>query len=280
MAVTGNTELAAVKQALIASMVQKEIREQAKFMPLVTDYSALAVAGAKSVSLPKFDSFTVGARASGVAGTPDNLTADADTIDLDTNLYVQWIIDSWDELQSNVPAQEVYLRRAASGHARKVDELLRDELVGAASLNLGGIADLTRDNVLDMREHLISGNADMDNAALVVGVAQDKAMLKIEEFTRGDAYGSSNIPSGFIGRVFGVPVIVSNILASSQAVMFEKSACGIAFQQQPNLASENAIDYGTKARKFALDQILGMSALQLGVNGAAASESPLIAKYQ
>ena len=177
-------------------------------------------------------------------------------------------------------AQEIYLRRAASGHARKVDELIRDAVVAAASLNLGGVGSVTRDDVLDMREHLQGNNADMDQATLVVGTAQDKAMLKIDEFTRGDAYGSSNIPSGFIGRVFGVPVVVSNILASDQAVMLEKSACGIAFQQQPNLASEAAIDYGTKARKFALDQILGLSALQLGVNGAAASESPLIAKYK
>ena len=222
----------------------------------------------------------VGERASASAGTPANLTADNDVIALDKNLYVQWVIDSWDELQSNVDAQRVYLSRATSGHARKVDELLRDEIEAAASLNLAGVGDVTRDNILDMREHLMGNNADMDKVTLVVGVAQDKAMLKIDEFTRGDAYGASNIPSGFIGRVFGVPVVVSNILASDQAMMFEKSACGIAFQQRPNLASEADIDYGTKARKFALDQILGVQALQLGVNGALASESPLIAKFK
>jgi len=280
MAVTGNTELLATKQDLIASLVQKELREQTKFMPLIEDYSALAVAGAKSVALPKFDSFTVGERTSASAGTPANLTADNDVIALDKNLYVQWVIDSWDELQSNVDAQRVYLTRATSGHARKVDELIKDEVEAAASLNLGGAGDVTRDDILDMREHLMGNNADMDNSVLVVGVAQDKAMLKIDEFTRGDAYGASNIPSGFIGRVFGVPVVVSNILASDQAMMFDKAACGIAFQQRPNLASESDIDYGTKARKFALDQILGVQALQLGVNGAGATESPLIAKYK
>ena len=47
MAVTGNTQLGATKQELIAALVQKELKFQAKLVGTVTDVSPFAVKGSK-----------------------------------------------------------------------------------------------------------------------------------------------------------------------------------------------------------------------------------------
>jgi nucleoid DNA-binding protein len=104
MAVTGNTQLVATKQDLIAALVQKELKFQAKLVGTVTDVSAFAVKGAKSVSFPNSGSFTVENRATAVAGSIQDLTFTAEQLLLDQRLYVGWLVDSNDEYQSNFAA--------------------------------------------------------------------------------------------------------------------------------------------------------------------------------
>lgn len=48
------------KQDLIAAEVLRELKENATLLPMVKDYSHLAIKGAKSISLPKLSSFVVG----------------------------------------------------------------------------------------------------------------------------------------------------------------------------------------------------------------------------
>ena len=98
--ITGDTQLAATKQAVIAAVVAKELAFQAKLAPFFTDYSSWAVKGAKSVSVPKAGSLTAVDRATGVQGDASVLTFTADLIPLDRNMYVAWIIDSSDEVSS------------------------------------------------------------------------------------------------------------------------------------------------------------------------------------
>lgn len=275
--ITGNTQLGATKQDLIAAIVQKELKFKAKLMGSVTDVSQFAVKGAKTISFPKLTSFTVIDRASAAAGDASVLTSSVDQLLLDKNAYVAWLIDESDAIQSTIDAQVEFARRAASAHGRYVDEQLIAtlETVGVATTTAG---DITRDIVLDMRESLLANDADPDMFQLVVGVDQEKAMLKIAEFTRADIYGSSNIPAGMIGRVYGVPVMVHNALAAQTYYMYEKSGIAIGFQMGPNMSDQPANEYGSQSRRFAMDQLFGVSGLQLGEKGVGATESALVVK--
>lgn len=279
-AITGNAELGATKNDLIISLVQKELSFAAKLSPLCRDLSAFAGKGVKSVKVPKLSQFSVVNRVSGAAGDSSALTSSVDTIDLDYNAYVAWIIDSYDEMQTSINAQVEFATRAARAHGRYVDERIIAEADAVAGLNLNGgaPADITRDNILDMQTFLMENDADMDRAALVINPSQRSAMLKIEEFTRADAYGASNIPAGFIGRVFGTPVVESNAFTGQQAYMWEMDGLGLAFQQRPNLSRQGANEYGSGAERYALDQVFGVGGLQLGEKGVLATESPLVAK--
>ena len=66
--ITGNTQVGPTKQDLVAAIVQKELAFQAKLVPTISNWSALAVKGAKSINIPRAASFTVTNRASGAAG--------------------------------------------------------------------------------------------------------------------------------------------------------------------------------------------------------------------
>lgn len=274
--ITGNAELVATKQDLIAAVVQKELQFQAKLLPYITDVSQFAVKGAKTISFPKLTSFTVTNRTEGSPGDSSVLTAATDQIALSFNAYVAWIIDSMSEVQTSINAQMEFAKRGASSLGRYIDTQILAVATSDAGLDVGA-APITRDLVLDMREYLLSGEGNMDDLVLVIGPDQEKEMLKISEFTQAQVYGGAVIPNGVIGKVYGIPVLVHNGVAAGKAHMWEKSGIALGFQKSPAMSSQPANEYGTSAVRVAMDQLFGVDSLQRAVGGAAAGKSRLIA---
>lgn len=277
MAVTGNTELGATKNDLIISLVQKELAFRSQLLDKVTDFSSYVGKGMKSIKVPKLDSFTVVDRASAAAGAATVLTSGEDTIDLDKNAFVSWLVDSSDEVQSSMNVQLENIMRATQAHARYIDSQIIAVLDAAAGLDIGA-APLTTALILNAREELIKNFADMSQVFMAVGPDQEKVLLGLSEFSRADYYGTSNIPNGVIGRVYGMPVIVHQGISTGKAYFWEKSGVGFARQLKPSLAEQPEIEYGSSAKRVVLDQLFGVAGLQLGQLGKLATESPLIVK--
>lgn len=281
-AVHGGTQLSPTQQDLISSFVQRSLAAAANLTPTLTDLSQFAEPGAKSVSYPKFGDFSTINRGSGAAGDATVIASTTDTMDLDINQYVAWIVDPKDALQSRVSVQAVLAGRAASAHGRDFDAKLIAELDAIASLNLNGAvpADITRDDVLAMREHVLDNGGDLSRATLALPVGQETAMLKITEFSRMDIYGRAVIPSGFIGTVYGVTVVINRQIEAQQAYLYDSEAAGYAFQKAPSMDSQSANEYGVGAQRWAMDMCAGTTGLQLGEQGAGATQSPLCAKLK
>ena len=242
MAVTG-PGLLATKQDIIAAAVLRELKERSFLSNYVMDVSNFAGKGMKSISFPKLTSFTVEERASGVAGSIQDLVSSTDTLDLDKRAFISWLVDANDDIQSTIDFQAEAAIRAAGSHARFVDDKLIEELLATASLNVNGAvpADIDRDSILEMRRYLMENNANMDAVSLIINTSQEESMLKVNEFTRAEVYGSAVIPTGVIGRVYGIPVLIHNSVALDdagngfqQALMFDKEACAIGFQRNPS----------------------------------------------
>jgi len=261
-AIHGNTELGATKQDLIASFVQRELQAEAKLVPTIWDLSQFAVKGAQSVSIPKLDSFSVINRASAAAGDATVLTSTVDKLDLDFCAYVAWIIDSCDEVQSTLNYQLEAAGRAAKAHGRYVDTQIITELesVGAATTTVGAIS---KSIILEMRETLLGNNANPNDLYLSVGVDSEAVLLAEADFVRPDAYGSARIPSGVLGSLYGVNVVVSNLIGASTFYMYESMGMGVAFQKAPQMADQGANEYGSGARRVSLDQLFGVKGMQV-----------------
>jgi hypothetical protein len=278
--IVGNTELDATKQALIAARVQKEIQFRAKLAPLFTDVSSFAVKGAKSIGFPKLTSFTAVDRPTATAGDATVLTSSVDTLDLDKKPYVAWIVDQNDEVQSTLNFQLEAAARAASAHGRRFDNdvITEMEAVGIATATAG---DISYAICLEMREQYLDneGEMDMGMAAWVVSGDQETALLNIDEFKRQDTYGpNAAIRAGFIGTLFGAPVIRHNGLADSTYYLAGKEGLVYGFQRQPAMDNESDNRYGVGARRWAMDQLYGVKGCLLGEGSAGATESAHIIK--
>lgn len=264
---------------LIRAAVQKELQFKPGLKSDITDVSAFAEMGKNQISFPKLSSFSVVNRVAGVAGDATALTDSKDTLDLDQNAYVAWIVDSKSKIQTSIDAELENAVRAASAQNRYVESqiITEAETVGFVLPSLA-VGDITRDIILEMQEELLTNDADGDKMALWISPSQRTALLKIAEFTRADAYGSSNIPGGMVGTVFGTPVRISNALAAQQYFMVERDGLAIGFQKGLSMDEQGANEYGVGAKRKAMDQLFGVKGLQLGEKGVAGTESALVIK--
>ena len=273
--------LTATKSELITAFIQKELLENSSMRPYVRDLSSLVTKGFNQVSIPKLNAFTPTDRAFGAAATENAaLAATKDTIDLNINQIVLFGYDSHDEQQSSIN----YLMEAASNAARALGRSMSAKIVAewesvaSLSVNAAIPADITAANILDMREHMIKGFADMGRVTLKIAADQEKAMLKLAEFSRYD-YRGGNAPlvNGMIGTVYGVPVVINQAIKAQQAIMSEDGGVAIAFQKEISMQEQDDVSYGTGGKKVAVDVVYGLGGLQIEEAGAAATKSPLVA---
>lgn len=276
----GNTEIGATKMDLITAVALRELQFAAKLAPTVTDYSSYAVKGAKTVKIPKLGSFPVINRSSGVAGDAAVLDTNAavDTIDLDWNAYVAYIVDSSDAIQSTIEWQSELARRAAGAHGRYVDTQIIAvlEAAGVATTTAGAF---TYDIAREMREIYLSNDGLMEDGIWLLGTDQESNALDQAEFKDASIYGANAVvPSGVIGKILGLPVMVHNGVAANSFYLYSKSAVGLAFQSGPSMSEQPANEFGSKAMRVAMDQLFGVDALFKGLKGVGATASPLIIK--
>ena len=278
MPTTGNTELLATKQDLIAARVQRELQFAAKLSPFFEDVSSFAVKGAKSISFPLLTSFTAPDRASAVAGPTQVLTSSVDTMDLEHRPYVSWVVDMNDEVQSTLNFQLEAAGRSARAHGRRLDNeiILELEAVGVATAVAGAF---TYAISLDMRDEYLSREGDMDQAAWIMSGDAEKALLGIDEYKRQDVYGPNGaIRAGQMGTLFGAPVIRHNGLGANTYYLAGKEGLAYGFQRSPAVGSEDAIAYGVGARLWAMDALFGVKGLQIEQAGVGAGLSAHIVK--
>ena len=131
----------------------------------------------------------------------------------------------------------------------------------AATTTVGAIS---KDVVLEMRESLLSSEANPDALTLLVGPDSERALLNIAEFIRADHYGSSAIPSGKLGSLYGVDVKMSTQIAASTFYMYDKDGYAFAFQKGLAMGSRPAPEYGSTAELKVMDAKYGVGKLQNG----------------
>ncbi len=278
MGITGNTELTATKNDLITALVQKELISEGVLAPTVMDVSRFAGKGMQSISFPKAGSFTAENRATGVAATTQALTFAADKMDLEFRATVSWLIDSMDALQSSVEVEGEYAVRAARAHAVYLETKIIAELETVGVANTNCIGDVSDFGILDMRKNLLKRKANKARLSLAIAPDQEAIMLAIEKFVSAEKYGTAVIPTGALGKIYGIPVFVSTELTAQQYFMYDAEGIAIGFQRGPQMDERKAPEYGAGSMLKVLDQLFGVQGLQLGYQGVAGSSSALVEK--
>jgi len=278
--IIAGAQTAATKMDLIVQMAQKELVAKALFSSYFTDVSNFAQKGMKTISFPKLSSFTVGERSSGGTLDAQAITSTVDTLDLNIPAYIKWIIDPNDAIQSTLDWELETVARASGAHGRYFDLKVK-AMVEAEAAEVAATGAISRDKILEMKEYLKKNEADMNACTLFVAPDQETALLKIEEFSRLDVYGQPVTQTGVIGRVFGIPVVVHNLLEDGEFFMAEKGAIAYGFQKAPAYGEQDNIDTGVGSKKRALDALYGVKGMQIGQGKVAPpTKSGLMIKWK
>lgn len=265
-AVLGNAETSALRQDLIAAMVQRELIDEAVLAPGVMDVSQFAEPSAKSIEFPKAGSFTVQKKQEDEEAQAQTVTYATDSLPLDQEAVVQWVLPKRSSLQSRPNLVADTVGRAARAHARQVDVDLRDAMIAGAANTVTLSGSFGREEITEMRKNIRADKFPMRDLTLAISEDFEEAMLNVSDFINADAYGSSQpIQEGEIGKVFGVKVVVSTLLtaaAGARALMWHKESIALGFQSGPDFDSDK--DLKNLGTRYSLDQLYGYKVLQAG----------------
>ena len=134
------------------------------------------------------------------------------SVTLDEYWNVAFALTDFVENMSVTNVEGGYVADALAVLAEKV-ELSIMNLYASMSYNSGSYgATLDEDAILAARQLMNENNCPQMGRSLVVSAKDETALLKVDRFTRADAYGKNGvIAEGAIGRIAGFDVFESNL---------------------------------------------------------------------
>lgn len=237
----GTTDVSALGAAVIGSMVQEQLVEAMRLPPIITDYSSLVEPGAKSVSIPYAADLTATAKSEGTEVVASNYSCGVDTLPLTSHFYVANDVEDFATWQSKVALVQDLISRHGNALADKLDTLVYDQIKLGSTGSPDHLIDYTDGSNNDLQVDDFAAVAELAaiakwptmNRYLVICPTQLKNLLKIDTFVEADKFGSrESLLNGFMGRLYGFDVILSNTAQSDNySIFLHKSAAGIAFQK-------------------------------------------------
>ena len=244
---------------LWADLIYKFFDEKLVFKNTVEDYSALVQNGGDTVHIPEIakmsaSSLTDGAQISYVAPAETNTQ-----LSIDKHFYSAKMFTDVLQVQSSYDLISAYAKAMSSALAKQVDSDIAAQLI---QVNQG--ATLATDDQITANEFeaaiAVLGENDIDYTSgdvyFVVNPTLYADMLNPAgtfgaAFVRSDITGfnSENSPAltGVVGRLMGMPVLMSNSLSSGgtnvSGVIYHKSACAMAVQRDIDVKESYDIDF-------------------------------------
>lgn len=268
--ITGVTESSATAKAQIEALAQKYLIQESKMMPLILNYSGMAVPGASSIKLPKAGGFTVGDKAENTSVDAQTSAFSVDTLSLNVHRVVQFLVEDIAGMQASVDVVAEYLLRASKDLALDIDKkiiaVLRTASASAPDHEIA-FTDATNEDIeiadiLNARKLLSIQKLDPRECFFAVGPDQEANMLKIDNFIHAEKYGSNSpILNGEIGMIYGMKVIVHTELAQ-EALAWHPTAAAFALQQAVRVQKE--YDLKNLGQRYSLDYIGGFAVLDSG----------------
>ena len=248
---------------LWGDLIYKYFEERLVFKNTIEDYSSLVQGSGDTIHIPEIakmtaSSLTDGAQVSYVAPAETNTQ-----LSIDKHYYSAKLFTDVLQVQSSYDLISAYGKAMGYALAKQVDSDIAAQLI---TVNNG--ATLTTDDQITAAEFEAAianlGENDIDYTSgdvfFVVNPTLYADMLNPAgtfgaSFVRADITGfnSDNSPalSGVVGKLMGMPVLMSNSLSTGgtnvSGVIYHKSACAMAVQRDIDIKNQFDIDVlGTK----------------------------------
>jgi N4-gp56 family major capsid protein len=256
----------AMKQTIIAAMVQRQLIAKSVLAAAITDVSQFAVAGADEIEFPKLSNFAVTKKISGTPVDASALTYGTTKLMLNQQAVVQWLIEKKANKQSVVNLELENLQRAATAHAKQIDVDVHAELIAGVSaaapdhvIAFAGPS-FARVDILNAMLLLDLQEIPTENRFLAVNPTEHKTMLDMDNFIDASKYGSNTpIMNGEIGLVYGMRVLKTTVVTAGRPLVFFKEGAVIGFQMAPEYDQQK--DLANLGTRYSLDQLYGMKTM-------------------
>lgn len=266
----GKTEVDAVSAELIADLTQSFLIQEAKLLPTVLDYSAIAGPGMDKIKIPKAGGFTVNDKTENTAVDSQAITWSTDDLNLDKHKVIQVLVEKYAQLQGGGRVVSDIAERAGKALALQIDTDIIAALVATSAstpdhrIALAG-STFAEVDILEARKLLNDQNVPLSDRFLVIPTAYEKSALALANLIQQDRYsGNTAIVSGEIGQAYGFRIIVHTGL-STTAVAYHKSHVAVAIQQ--GLTYDFDKDLPNLAIRHSFDQVYGVKVLDSGKRG-------------
>lgn len=284
---TGITEIAAVTSEAIGEMVQRELQRKGVIAGSTTDYSFLLRKGNSSVAVPRAGSFTSNDKVENTATALSKLTPTKDIINLDIYPHIVAEIEDDVEPESHVAMFQLYQKRMITEFVRRFDADLYSKITSTVANGTdldeqgAAVADhaidsngtISRALILEARQLLDEAEAD-EARSLVISPADEATLLDIADFIDASKYGSSApIQNGEIGRIYGIPVLKTNLATEGEWAMYTKEHVGHIMGMQRSFETRRS-SLTKLSTEMSLSSKYGVDGLQLGRLGVFASDLP------
>ena len=262
--ISGLTEVDAFIPELWSEAVFGFLQRALKWNDKVDDFSSLVQGAGDRIHVPSISEVAVQDKSENTAVEYDATTESKVSLVIDKHKYASKMFEDIALAQSNPGLLERYSEALGYAMAKQIDQ----DICSMITAGISSGATLGTDDTLtdaELETALASlGEADLDyrdgNLTFMVNPTMYADMLNNPKFVRYDALGRSNIPSGRLGEIYGIPVEMSNALATGgtavSGVIFHKTAGAVAFQQGVNSRAQYDIDY--LATKVVFDAVYGV----------------------
>jgi len=272
MAETGISDVASTLSEKINSTIQSFLIQKSRLIPTVS--KQMAPKGIKSVDLPKFGALTVNDKSENVAATLQELTSSNDQLLLDKEKIVAFAIEDRAKDQSVVDLSGTGLERASKGLALQMDKDIRDQLELASIAapdhrleyaNSGTLNTLGQADIVKARELLhLQDIEEFRECYIGVNPTSEANLLLIDNFVHVDKYGANTATAnGEIGKLYGAPVIMSNVFDEFKTVIWHPEH--VAFAVQREMQMEKDRDILKLADVYAVHALYGAQVLDGGL---------------
>lgn len=265
----GLTEVSATSMAVVSALVQQTLKQESKLLPFISDYSQFAIKGASSVKVPRRTQFAAADKAENTDLTAQELTFAVDTISLTKNKAIYAKLEKIAEVQATPNVESEIILEMAKELALQVDKDIYAQLLLASAAapdhRIAYVgASLAQVDILEAMRLLKVQNVPMSDMGMVISPLDEKALLQIADFIRADGanFNPTPLQTGIVGKVYGMPIIVTNVATDSRAIVFHKSAVGFASQMAPEYDTDK--DLKATSKEYLLQMIYGVTVLDSG----------------
>ena len=266
----GLTEVSAVIQETISTIIQEQLIESSKLIPTVQNFPAAP--GEDKVKIPRAGNFSVDAKVENTAVTPQVLTYATDDLDLDQYKVIQVRLEDIARLQAKPDVVADIIKRMGRQLALDIDTYIVTQLESTSAaapdhrIAYDNATSLGKADILNARELLHVQNVPFNECYIGVSPASEANLLAIDDFVHVNKYGSAEgLQNGELGKLYGAKVIMSNEFDTAKTLVWHPTHCSFARQMMPKFEIEREVNY--LADLYSLSQIYGAQVLDSGKRG-------------